>query len=85
MKLAFTKTFVRDYRSLRENLQRATDKQLKLLLSNPRHPSLNMKKMHDPRNIWEARVTREYRFTFQINEDTYLLRRVGTHDILRQA
>jgi hypothetical protein len=35
-------------------LQKAVHKQLALLLSNPRHPSLNIKKMQDPRDIWEA-------------------------------
>ncbi len=33
--------------------------------------------------IWEAKVTKGYRFTFQIEEQTYLIRRVGPHDILR--
>ena len=60
-----------------------TDKQLELLLSNLQHPSLNIKKMQDPREIWEGRVTESYRFTFQIQGDDYILRRVGTHDILK--
>ena len=82
MKLLFTKTFVRDYRKLPQDIQQQTDKQLELLLSNPKHPSLNMKKMKDPRNIWEGRITISYRFTCQITEDTYVLRKVGPHDIL---
>ncbi len=32
------------------------------------------------RKIWEARLTRGYRFTFVIDGDTYILRRVGSHD-----
>ena len=83
MKLFFTKTFVRDYRKLPEQLQEAVDKQLELLLSNSRHPSLNIKKMNDPRDIWEGRVTASYRFTFHMESDTYVLRRVGTHDTLK--
>jgi len=83
MKLAFTKTFVRDYRKLPQDIQQLTDKQLGLLLSNPRHPSLNLKKMQDPRDIWEGRITLSYRFTFQIIEDTYILRKAGTHDVLK--
>ena len=82
MKLLFTKTFVRDYRKLPQDIQQQTDKQLELLLSNPKHPSLNMKKMKDPRNIWEGRITISYRFTCQITEDAYVLRKVGPHDIL---
>jgi mRNA-degrading endonuclease RelE of RelBE toxin-antitoxin system len=83
MKLVFTKTFVWDYRKLPQDIQELTDKQLGLLLSNAKHPSLNLKKMKDPRDIWEGRITLSYRFTFQIVEDVYVLRKVGTHDILR--
>ena len=82
-KLLFTKNFIREYRKLPQQVQKATDKQLGLLLSNPQHPSLNIKKMQDPRDIWEGRVTESYRFTFQIEGDTYILRKVGTHDILK--
>jgi mRNA-degrading endonuclease RelE of RelBE toxin-antitoxin system len=81
MKTYFTKTFVRDYRKLTREMQEAVDKQLELLLSNARHPSLNVKKMNDPRDIWEGRVTASYRFTFHMESDTYVLRRVGTQDI----
>ena len=83
MKLAFTKIFVREYRKLPEETQKAVDKQLELLMENPKHPSLNLKKMQDPRGIWECRVTYSYRFTFQIEDDTYILRKVGTHDTLK--
>ncbi len=83
MKLSFTKTFIRDYRKLPREMQESVDKQLELLLSNQRHPSLNIKKMNDPRDIWEGRVTASYRFTFQIESDVYVLRRVGTHDTLK--
>ena len=82
MKLAFTKTFVRDYRKLPQDIRKLTDKQLGLLLSNPKHPSLNLKKMKDPRDIWEGRISLSYRFTFQTVEDVYLSRKVGTHDVL---
>ena len=85
MRLSFTKTFIKNYRKLPQRIQAATDKQLELLLSNPQHPSLNIKKMQDPREIWEGRVTESYRFTFQIQGDDYILRRVGTHDILKKA
>jgi mRNA-degrading endonuclease RelE of RelBE toxin-antitoxin system len=84
MKLLFTKTFIRDYRKLPQQIQQSVEKQLGFLLSNPGHPSLNIKKMHDPREIWEGRVTQGYRFTFHIEGDTYILRKVGTHDILKK-
>ena len=83
MKLSFTKNFVQEYRKLPKQIQRLADKQLETLLSNPQHPSLGIKKMQDPRRIWECRVTASYRFTFQIEHDLYILRKVGTHDMLR--
>ncbi len=83
MKLEFTKAFIRDYRKLPTNIQKTTDKNLSLLLSNSKHPSLHVKKMKDPRNILEDRVTDSYRFTFQIKGDICFLRRIGTHDMLR--
>lgn len=84
MKLFFTKSFIRSYRKLPKNIQETADKQLALLLSNPHHPSLRIKKMNDPRDIWEGRITYAYRFTFQIEEDLYLLRQIGSHAILKK-
>jgi mRNA-degrading endonuclease RelE of RelBE toxin-antitoxin system len=82
MKFKRTDKFKKQYKKLPQQIQRSAKKQLGLLFSNPDHPSLNIKKMRDPREIWEGRITRSYRFTFQIVEETYLLRTIGTHDIL---
>jgi mRNA-degrading endonuclease RelE of RelBE toxin-antitoxin system len=83
MKLFFTESFIRDYRALPENLQKTVDKKLELFLASQRHPSLHIKKMHDPRGIWEGRISQGYRFTMQIEGEVCILRRLGTHDILR--
>lgn len=83
MKLFFTHSFIRDYRALLDHLQKTVDQKLKLFLNNQRHPSLSIKKMQDPRDIWEGRISKGYRFTFQIEGDTCILRRLGTHDVLR--
>ena len=82
MKLARTARFVRDFRSLPLQIQHRAAKQLQLLIDNPRHPSLRIKKMEGTHDIWEGRITKGYRFTFQVHQDSYLLRRIGTHDIL---
>ena len=57
MKLSFTKNFVRNYRKLPSKIQHLTDKQLELLLSDPKPPSLNIKKMKDPRDIWRGKIS----------------------------
>lgn len=81
MKVIFTDPFRRDYRGLEFDIQKALDRALKFLLVNPRHPSLRVKKLPGT-DIWYARVSRAYRFTFQYGNDLIFLRRVGTHEIL---
>jgi mRNA-degrading endonuclease RelE of RelBE toxin-antitoxin system len=82
MKLRPTERFAKDYERLPEQLQRRVDKALGLLLANPRHPSLQIKKLKGSESRWEGRVSRQYRLIFTIAEDTYVLLRVGTHDLL---
>jgi len=85
MKLYPTKDFIECYESLPQRIQKQADKQLGLLLQNLHHPSLRMKKMKGVKNIWEARVTKDYRFSFGIKGDTYILRRIGKHqEVLRR-
>jgi mRNA interferase RelE/StbE len=84
MKVSFTKPFKKDYRGLPENIQNQIDDQITRLLDDPKHPSLRIKKMEGHQSIWEARITGGYRMTFQIDGDTYLLRRVGCHDVLKR-
>ena len=83
MKILTTKPFDKDFEELPRRIQTLALKKFNILLQNPRHPSLRIKKMEDPREIWEGSITKSYRFTFQREGDTYLLRRIGTHDILK--
>jgi mRNA-degrading endonuclease RelE of RelBE toxin-antitoxin system len=81
VKVVFTKPFVQDYRSLPHSIQLLVDKSLSLLSEDPKHPSLRIKKIQGAAGrVFEGRVSRDYRFTFQVEEGTYLLRRVGSHD-----
>jgi hypothetical protein len=84
MRIQTTAPFDEDFAALPATIKRRAEKQFRLLLDNLRHPSLRIKKMEDPREIWEGRITQGYRFTFQIVGDIYLLRRIGTHNILRR-
>jgi mRNA interferase RelE/StbE len=52
-------------------------------MDNPKHPSLRIKKMEGHPSVWEARITKVYRMTFQIDGDVFLLRRVGPHSVLK--
>lgn len=84
MKFQTTRPFAHDYARLPAEVKGPVDKQLALLLSNPRHPSLRLKKIRGTEDIWEARVTRGYRMTLQIAGDTFILRRIGAHDLLKE-
>ena len=83
MKFYRTTRFKKNYKKLPSEIKKAAQKQLSFLFSDPKHPSLNIKKMQDSRNIWEGRIAESYRFTFQIKDDTYILRTIGTHDVLK--
>ena len=83
MKVQTPGPFDKDYQSLPETVQAQAEKQLTTLLENPHHPSLRIKKIKGHPYVWEGRITKSYRFTFQIVGEVYLLRRIGTHDILK--
>ena len=84
MEIRPTALFFRDYEQLPRRIQASLDKKLVCLAENLRHPSLRAKKMEGYENVWEARITRGYRFTFSKDESGYFIRRAGSHDILRR-
>ncbi|MEW6419818.1 MAG: cytotoxin [Nitrospirota bacterium] len=84
MQLRRTNRFVKDYAAFPDELKGRTEKAISILLKTPHHPSLRIKKMEGRQNIWELRVSDTYRLTFQISGDTYILRRVGTLEVLKK-
>ena len=84
MQLLRAERFKKDFKQLPTEIQRRMAKALELFLTNSRHPSLHVKKMEGAPDIWELRVTDNYRITFQFLQEGVLLRRVGTHHVLRQ-
>ncbi len=84
MEILYTKTFKAGFKKLPSHIQEATGKKLALLLKNFRHSSLRTKKIKSHLTIWEASITMEYRLTFQIKENTIILRKIGTHKILKK-
>ncbi len=79
MKRQLTAAAVKDYTEAPLAVQIAFDKQAKLLVENFRHPSLRAKKYDESRNIWQARVNRDWRFYFLITGDTYLILNIIPH------
>jgi len=62
------------FNRLQKAIQEAVYRKLALWEQDPFHPS----------GIWEMSITMNYRVTFEYKTaNTILLRKVGTHDILR--
>jgi mRNA interferase RelE/StbE len=80
----FTRKFQKEYRRLPQEIQKAFDKKLSLLLTNASHPSLRVKQIQGTKDQWEGSITMNYRFTFEFSENTVLFRTIGTHDILNR-
>jgi len=79
MRLHLTERFRSGYAGAPPVVQKAADKQLRLLLHNLHHPSLHAKKYNENMGVWQARVTRDWRFYFAIVGDTYIIRNILPH------
>ena len=77
-----TADFWKDYRALPANIRERADKQFALLKANPRHSSLQFKKLTERggREIWSARVTRKYRALAAKDDGDYVWFWIGEHD-----
>ena len=60
-------------------VRKAFFKQIKFLEQDLRHPSLNAKKYDEAKDIWQARINRDWRFYFNIVGDTYVIRDIIPH------
>jgi len=84
-KLRIFDTFKKDYKRLPFKIKDKVDKQLEFLIKNPSHPSLSLHPICGTKGIWEGYIDYHYRFTFEIDSDFYVFRRVGTHDIIKKS
>ena len=84
MKIIATEPFKKDFQKLPDQIKRHAEKALRLLMSNPHHPSLGIKKVKGDAvkgfdNVFEGRITHSYRFFFLIETDAYILLCCGDH------
>jgi mRNA interferase RelE/StbE len=83
-KLRITKQFDKQFVKLSPRIQQKVKKQLLLLMENPQHPSLRVRKMVNI-EVWECRVDYHYRIVFDWQADDIIaLLFVGTHEIYRK-
>ncbi len=71
-------SFWEKYHNLPRQLQQCADKSFALLKQNPKHPSLDFKKVG--KDLWSARITRDYRVLAREEENTLVWFWVGKHD-----
>ena len=83
MHIEATKTFTKLYKKLPVEIKERTKKVLELFVNDSDHPSLGHKKMAGQDAIYELRVSDSYRITYQKSGDVVYLRKIGTHDLLR--
>lgn len=85
MTVKYLASFQQDFVHLPQPTQKKFQRQLHTLLrAGMTYPGLNVRKMGGHVGIWEARIDRHYRFTYQTLGDVILLRRIGTHAIYRK-
>ncbi len=79
MKLRLTERADKDYAAMPVYLRKALGKQLGFLLASLNHPSLRAKKYGGLADVWQARVTRDWRFYFKIEGDEYVILSIIPH------
>ena len=76
-----TSRFKRAYKSLPEEAKERVKTSLRMLAVNVKYPSLKVKKIKGTKDILETRAGLDYRITFQMIRDYFILRNVGHHDL----
>ena len=74
--------FDRAYKKLEPQIQFAVDDAIRDLCANPIPPGRKVKRDKAARDIWTARVNRNYRFSFELKDGICILRNVDSHDEL---
>jgi mRNA-degrading endonuclease RelE of RelBE toxin-antitoxin system len=79
MRIVRSNTFKQRFRKSPKEIQRRTEKALRLLVTDLQHPSLRAKIIDETNRIWQARVSRSWRLYFRITGDTYELLTLKKH------
>ncbi len=84
MRSVRTAYFKRRLASLPDAIQRQAESSYQLFKQNPNHPSFRRRIIQSTRDWgkphWEFRITRAYRATCFIDDDTYVWVFIGHHD-----
>ena len=80
MKLIITPHFQKKVSQFPQSLKELIQIKLELFFDNPKHPSLQSKKIQGTEGIFESRINSDIRFTWEYCEDSIVLRNIGHHD-----
>ena len=80
MKITRAARFKKAWKELSEEEKNVARKALRNRATDIRYPALRVKKIQGVKHIWEARVSRSLRMTFEIEGDKIMLRNIGRHD-----
>jgi mRNA-degrading endonuclease RelE of RelBE toxin-antitoxin system len=80
VRIARTDRFKKAWDQLTDEQKALARKAIENLVAGMQYPGLRVKKIKGTEYIWEARVSRLLRMTFQIVGDTIILRNIGQHD-----
>jgi len=80
VKIARTARFKKAWQDLAEEEKVLGRKALRNLATDLQYPALRVRKLKGVDDIWEARVSRSLRLTFQLEGNTITLRNIGRHD-----
>lgn len=79
MKVSLTDKATKQYLALPLVLQKKADKQFTFLITDIRHPSLDIKKYQGQENLWQGRIDKGYRFYFHIIDPNYIVISIINH------
>jgi mRNA-degrading endonuclease RelE of RelBE toxin-antitoxin system len=79
VKLRFTEKADKDYARMPPLIRKSFAKQLRFLLNDRNHPSLHAKKYSEALDVWQGRVTRDWRFYFKIEGEEYVILSIIPH------
>jgi mRNA interferase RelE/StbE len=79
MKIRYNPIATRAFADAPSQIQKAFLKQAGFLVQNLHHPSLRAKKYDEKQDYWQARVNRDWRFYFTIEDDTYVILDIIPH------
>jgi mRNA-degrading endonuclease RelE of RelBE toxin-antitoxin system len=77
-KIELTEEFLRQYAGLPKEIQEKVKKAVRLLAQDPRYPSLQSKPIQGAVGIYEARVDRNYRLTYDEGVYDRLILRIAS-------